>query len=148
MGWNMGTSANTTTETIVDATAWIAALDPPRRAQEGATLLDLFTQVSGAPARMWGASIVGFGEYHYRYESGREGDTCRIGFSPRKGQHVLYLHCDGAGQGEDAALLSQLGKHKTNGGCIYINKLADIDMVVLEALVRQSWLSMAERYPG
>jgi Domain of unknown function (DU1801) len=147
-GLVMAASTNKTVATPVDAADWIAALDPPRRAQEGEVLQRLFEMVSGEPVRMWGPSIVGFGAYHYRYESGREGDMCRIGFSPRKGQHVLYLHCDGSEQGEDAALLSALGKHKTNGGCIYVSKLADIDMAALEALVRHAWQRMALKYPS
>ncbi len=142
----MAGSGNKTAETSVDPVAWIAALDPTRRAEEGAQLCALFERVSGVPARMWGPSIVGFGAYRYRYESGREGESCRIGFSPRAGKHVLYLRCDGnAGAGE--ALLARLGKHKSNGGCIYVNKLSDIDLGVLEEIVRLSWATMAERYP-
>lgn len=144
----MASAGNKTIETQVDPAAWIASLDPPRRAEEGEQLRALFAQASGAPARMWGPSIVGFGAYRYRTANGREETMCRIGFSPRAGKHVLYLDCDPASGGEAAPLLAALGKHKTNGGCIYVNKLADIDMAVLEALVCHAWARMAERYPG
>ena len=81
---------------------------------------------------MWGPSIVGFGAYHYRYASGREGDTCRIGFSPRAKELVLYI---GATDPDVADLLAKLGKHKTGKGCLYLKRLADVDTAVLEAMI-------------
>ena len=92
-------------------------------------------RVAGVPARMWGPSIVGFGSYHYRYESGHEGDMCRIGFSPRKAQLVFYV---GGYPGFDADF-ARLGKHKRSKGCLYVNKLADVDAAVLEEIIRASW---------
>jgi len=85
---------------------------------------------------MWGPSIIGFGSHHYRYESGREGDMPRIAFSPRKTELVLYV---GAANPEIAALLPGLGKHKTGKGCVYAKRLSDVDMGVLEAVVRTAY---------
>ena len=85
---------------------------------------------------MWGPSIIGFGTHHYRYESGREGDICRIGFSTRKAQLVFYI---GAGSGRLDSLLATLGKHSTGKGCLYIKKLSDVNRAVLEAMIVQAW---------
>jgi hypothetical protein len=95
------------------------------------------------PGTMWGSSIVGFGEYHYVYESGREGDWFLVGFSPRKRDLTLYIM-----PGFDAyeELLGQLGKHKTGKSCLYINKLADVDVKVLSKLVRESVSHMKAKY--
>ena len=128
---------NKTKPSGADVTAWIDALEHPTRRADGHALRTLFERVSGEPATLWGPSIVGFGSRHYRYESGREGDTPRIAFSPRKGNLVFYLnHYDGYD-----ADLARLGKHKPNTGCLYVTKLADVDLGVLEAMVRRSWES-------
>lgn len=125
-----------TAPTSVDPRAWIAALSKARQRDEGALLLGLFQEVTGVEAVMWGPSIVGYGELHYVYESGREGDMPRVGFSPRSASHTLYLslHAPGA-----AELLKRLGKHRTSAACLYVNKLADIDVDVLRELVALSW---------
>ncbi len=94
---------------------------------------------------MWGPSIIGFGIYHYTYKSGREGDFLRVGFSPRKAKLVCYLKLDSVGA---APLLARLGKHGTGKGCLYINKLSDIDLGVLEELVTDSYQAMAKAYPN
>ena len=127
-------------ETKTKATAvapedFIAAVPHPVRRADGAALLALFARVTGTPATMWGPTIVGFGQYHYRYASGHEGDMARVGFSPRGGHQVLYV---GGFPGYDA-LLARLGKHKTSKACLYVTKLADVDMGVLEEIVRRSW---------
>lgn len=122
---------------------FIASVAHPVRRADAEALLTLFEQISGEAAAMWGPSIIGFGRYHYRYDSGHEGEMCRIGFSPRSAQLVLYVASSEAGD----ALLDRLGKHKRGKGCLYINKLADIDGAVLEQLVRDGWEHMAERYP-
>ena len=98
-------------------------------------------RLSGEPARMWGPSIIGFGRYHYRYDSGREGDMCRIGFAPRKTELVFYL------AGLDDADFMALGKHRRGKGCLYVKRLADIDMGALEALIVQSLAHMDGLYP-
>ena len=100
-------------------------------------------RLSGEPAAMWGPSIVGFGSYHYKYESGREGDACRIGFSPRAKELVLY----GLGVARQPALMERLGKHKTGKGCLYIKRLSDVDEGVLEELATEALAHMNEKYP-
>ena len=105
------------------------------RRRDADTLLALMERVTGEPARMWGASIVGFGEYHYRYESGLEGDAPAAGFSPRKAASTVYL-ADGIGAHEQA--LAGLGPHTTGVGCLYLKDLDAVDLSVLEAIVRDS----------
>lgn len=97
-------------------------------------------KVSGEKPVLWGPSIVGFGTYHYKYASGREGDMPRIGFSPRKANLAFYIHCD-------QTLLEKLGKHKKSVGCLYINKLADVDLQVLERMLVKAWQHSATRSP-
>lgn len=113
------------------------------RRQDAYEILALMQRVTGKPPRMWGPSIVGFDEYHYRYESGHEGDMCMIGFSPRAKALTLYALPD---MPEREALLARLGKHKTGKGCLYINKLADIDRGVLEDLLRAAYAWMQARH--
>ena len=131
---------NQTRPTGQDVSAFLDAVDHPTRRADGHALRALFEQVSGEPACLWGPSIVGFGSRHYRYNSGREGDTPRIAFSPRKANLVLYLHHY---DGYDADL-ARLGKHKPGKGCLYLGKLADVDTGVLQAMVRKAWDSGAE----
>nr|WP_314442228.1 DUF1801 domain-containing protein [uncultured Sphingomonas sp.] len=126
-----------TKPTLADVTTFLDAVEPPVRREDGRTLRALFEQVSGEPATLWGPSIIGFGSYHYRYASGHEGDAPRIGFSPRKGSLVFYLHHY---DGYDADL-SRLGKHKPGKGCLYVNRLSDVDADVLESMIRKSWNS-------
>ncbi len=125
--------------------AFLAEVEPAGRADEGRVLADLFTRASGQEPVMWGPSIIGFGTHHYRYESGHEGDSPRVGFSPRKAKLVCYLKLDSVGA---TPLLARLGKHGTGKGCLYINKLSDIDLSVLEELVADSYQAMAEAYPN
>ena len=136
-----------TKPTQVTPESFIEAVDHPGKRADGKVLDALFRTVTGEAPRMWGPTIVGYGEYHYRYDSGHEGDICRVGFSPRKARHSLYLL--GCG-GEDAAmeaLLARLGKHSRGKGCLYVNKLADIDLAVLEEMVALSWKNSFEKYP-
>jgi hypothetical protein len=123
---------------------FLANVEPARRREDAAVLLALMQELSGEEAAMWGPSIVGFGQYHYRYESGREGDWCRIGFSPRKSSLSLYI-MNGFSDYEE--LLADLGKHKLGKSCLYINKLADVDLEVLRQLVSASLRFMEEKYP-
>jgi hypothetical protein len=131
---------NKTKPTGTDVTAYLDGLEHPTRRQDGHTLRALFERLSDEPACLWGPSMVGFGSYHYRYASGHEGDTPRIAFSPRKSSLVFYLHHY---DGYDADL-AHLGKHKAGKGCLYVNKLADVDTDVLEAMVRKAWESDGE----
>lgn len=138
------TKENKTKPETKSVAAFLAEVEPAGRADEGRVLADLFTRASGEKPVMWGPSIIGFGTYHYRYESGHEGDSARVGFSPRKAKLVCYLKLDSVGA---APLLARLGKHGTGKGCLYINKLSDIDLSVLEELVADSYQAMAEAYP-
>ena len=99
----------------------------------------MMKKATKAQPKMWGPSIVGFGDYRYKYESGREGDWFRAGFSPRKNALTLYVM---SGFPKHAELMSKLGKHKTGKGCLYIKQLADVDMRVLEQLIERSVKSL------
>jgi hypothetical protein len=138
-----------TVETAVEPAEFIAAVEPERKREEAEVLDALFRKVTGQPAKMWGPSIIGYGRYHYRYESGREGDMCRQGFSPRKAKHSLYILQCGE-ESEEAAfapLLARLGKHSRGAACLYVNKLADIDLAVLEEMIALGWKRSLARYP-
>jgi len=124
-----------TKPTKVTAAAFIARVPDPARRADAEALVKIFKRATGEPPVMWGPSIVGFGQYHYKYESGREGDMCLVGFSPRSTAVVLYAR-SGA-KGEDARL-ARLGKHTSKGGCLYVRHLADLDVKTLEELVRAS----------
>ena len=125
---------NKTKKTVVSVESFLNAVTNETQRADSFQLVKLMKEITGEPAKMWGPSIVGFGEYHYVYESGREGDICLTGFSPRTGKFALYI---GAGHEEtSAALLKKLGKHKASKGCLYINKLADVDLAVLRELIQ------------
>jgi hypothetical protein len=100
------------------------------------TIIYLMENITGMPAKMWGTAIIGFGSYHYKYDSGHEGDMCLIGFSPRKANITLYVLCGFDGQDD---LLDKLGKYKAKGGCLYVNKLNDIDMGVLTNIIEKAF---------
>ncbi|MHA7287996.1 DUF1801 domain-containing protein [Arthrobacter sp. MDT3-44] len=122
--------------TVADPREFVAAVPHPVRRADAEVLLELMHKVSGRPARMWGPSIVGFGQYHYRYATGHEGDAPAVGFSPRKAHLVLY----GLTYGDHTeSLLGKLGKHKRGVGCLYVNKLADIDLVILQQLIQEGY---------
>ncbi|MEY4237742.1 MAG: hypothetical protein RL339_343 [Pseudomonadota bacterium] len=136
-----------TKPTEVSVADFIAAVPDARRREEAGVIDAMMRRVSGHEPAMWGPSIIGYGRYSYRYDSGREGTMCRIGFSPRKAELVIYA-MGGAGEtAEGQALFARLGKHKTGKGCLYIRKLADVDLAVLEALVALSWQAMNAAYP-
>lgn len=125
-----------------DVDTFIAGLDENRQA-DSRRLVELMQWASGEPPRLWGANMIGFGSYHYVYDSGREGDWFLCGFSPRKKEFSLYIM---AGFEEFDALMQRLGRHRTGKSCLYVRKLDDIDMDVLEELLRQSVRTMRERY--
>lgn len=137
-------AANKTLETSASVAKFLAGIKDPWRAADCQAVLALMAKVTGAEPRMWGSSIVGFGSYHYVYESGREGDMLRTGFSPRKEALTLYLM---GGFPRHAELMARLGKYKTGKSCLYIKRLEEVDLTVLESLVRESWKYMAARYP-
>lgn len=125
-------AVNKTQPTAVSVTAYLRTLTDADRQADAKALVKLMTDASGEKARMWGTSIIGFGTRHYRYESGREGDTVLVGFSPRKAATVIY----GVTGSKDApGLLATLGKHTTGKGCLYIKRLSDIDRTVLAKLI-------------
>ena len=127
---------NKTQKTGASVEEFLASVENKRRREDGLTLLDMMREITGLEPDMWGPSIIGFGDYHYRYESGREGDMFLTGFSPRKQSLSLYIM---AGFDEYDDLLTRLGKHRKGASCLYINKLADVDMEVLRELVRESF---------
>ena len=139
---------NKTRITEVATEDFIAAVEPEAKRADARVLDALFRRVTGEPAKMWGPSIIGYGEYHYRYASGHEGDMCRAGFSPRKAKHSLYILGCGGEDHEMEALLARLGKHSRGAGCLYVNKLADIDLAVLEKMIALGWKTSFERYPA
>ena len=127
-----------------DVDAFLATVENPRRRADAGRVLDLMREVTGEPPKMWGSSIVGFGSYRYRYASGRDGSSLVVGFAPRKQNLVLYIM---PGFSSHAALLSGLGKFRTGKSCLYVNRLDDVDLSVLEELVRESVAEMRRRYP-
>jgi len=134
-----------TKPTQLSVGAFIDALTNQTRRADAKALLKLMQSAAGEKPKMWGPSIIGFGSYHYTYESGREGDMPLIGFSPRKGATVLYNMTESS---DSEALLAKLGKHTTGKACLYIKNLADVDQKVLEALVVKSVAAMRARYPS
>jgi len=126
---------NKTKPTKLSVTAFIDALTDPTRRADAKVLVSLMQNAASEKPKMWGPSIIGFGNYHYAYASGREGDMPLIAFSPRKAAIVLYsmLACS-----DSEALLAKLGKHSTGKGCLYIKKLADVDQQVLKTMIRKS----------
>ncbi len=135
---------NKTQPTESDVAVFIDAVESDARREDARALDAMLRRVTGLAPTMWGPSIIGYGRYHYRYESGREGEACRIGFSPRKAALVLYFN------GRTPAfetLLATLGKHDSGKGCLYVKRLTDIDMAVLERLAAESLAYMDAHYP-
>jgi hypothetical protein len=136
---------NKTKPTKLSVAAFIDTLADETRRADAKALVKLMQSATGEKPTMWGTSIIGFGSYHYTYESGREGDMPLVGFSPRKAATVLYGM---TGLSSSEALLAKLGKHTTGKGCLYIKKLTDVDQKTLEALVVKSVASMRARQPN
>lgn len=127
---------NKTRATAADVDAFIARVPSAQKQADARALAALMARVSGEQPVMWGPSIIGFGTTHYVYDSGRTGDVCRIGFSPRANALTLYIN---KATPHYAELLARLGKHKTSKACLYINKLSDVDIGVLEETVAEAW---------
>lgn len=139
---------NKTRPTDQQVADFLDAVPDERKRRDAYTLVELMRAVTGCEPQLWGPSIVGFDQYHYRYESGREGDMPIVGFSPRKQALTLYIM---GGFENYAALMSRLGKHSTGKSCLYVKTLEDVDLAVLRALVEQSVAYMrtkAERPEG
>ena len=127
-----------------DVMAYLESVQNKRRREDSLVVLKIMEEVTGEPAEMWGASIVGFGSYHYKYESGREGDFMISGFAPRKQALTLYIM---GGFERHEELLAMLGKHRTGSSCLYINKLADVDLDVLREIISESVAHMRREHP-
>lgn len=139
-----------TKQTDLPVEEFIASVEPERKREEAEVLDALFRKVTGEQPKMWGPSIIGYGEYETTYASGRDVHWMRTGFSPRKAKHSLYMmggYCDDIAAKEREEALSRLGKYKTGKSCLYINKLADVDLDVLEEMIAKDWVSMQRIYP-
>jgi len=144
----MGKYEAKTKATEVPVADYIASLPDARRREEAQVLDALHRRVTGHEPKMWGPSMIGYGRYRYKYASGHEGEAMRGGFSPRKAALTVYLMGNyGHAQPEADALFARLGKHKFTKSCLYINKLADVDLEALEGLVRLSWEAANEKWP-
>ena len=133
-----------TKQTDVGVADFLDAVPDPKRREDAKKLCAMMARISGEPPKMWGPSIVGFGRYRYTYASGHSGEMCRIGFSPRKSELVLYLSDD---YSRHQALMDRLGKYRTGKSCLYIKTLSEVDEAVLEALIAEALACMNERYP-
>lgn len=134
---------NKTRQTSAGVAAFLSAIEDPRRRADARKVAAMMRKATAKRARMWGSSIVGFGSYHYKYASGREGDSSLVSFSPRKRNLVVYIM---PGFKEFPALMKKLGKYKTGKSCLYLNKLDDVDERVLQKLIAQSVKVMRKRY--
>ena len=133
---------NQTRETRASVQKFIAGVANDRRREDAKALLAMIQRVTRTKPKMWGPAIIGFGSCHYKYDSGREGDMPMLGFSPRKASLVLYL----AKPSTHAADLKRLGTHKAIGSCLYVNKLSDVDLKVLEQMLRASWKEAKKKH--
>lgn len=135
---------NKTTETRNSVTDFINLVDDEQKRKDSFAIIKMLKKISGSEPKMWGPSIVGFGSYHYQYESGHEGDAPRLGFSPRKAAISLYIYTDTK---ENKALLEKLGKFKMGKACIYVKKLSDINEAVFNELAKNSFEIYKKKYP-
>ena len=135
--------ANKTQATDIPVESFLASVEPEKKREEAQQLDALFRRVTGWQPLMWGPSMIGYGEYHYRYESGREGDFLATGFSPRKARHSIYIL---PGYGDYGDILARLGKHARGKSCLYVIKLADIDLDVLGELIEAGVRDLSRRY--
>ncbi|WP_235298910.1 DUF1801 domain-containing protein [Portibacter marinus] len=137
-------SKNKTQPNEASVKEFINDLEQEQRRIDALKSLDMYEQITGLPAKMWGGSIIGFGEYHYKYESGREGNFFKSGFSPRKNSMTYYIM---SGFPEYKLLLQELGKHKTGKSCLYIKKLDDVNLDILNKIIAHSFNEMNKKYP-
>ena len=137
--------ANKTQKTEVNPRDFIAEVEDQKRREDSLAVLEMMGEITGEEPKMWGPSIIGFGDYHYKYESGREGDFFQTGFSPRKNALTLYIM---AGFDRYDDLMEKLGTYKTGKSCLYVKKLEDVDEGVLRELIGESVAYMREKYPA
>ena len=140
----MAKAENKTKPTTITPEDFIAAVEPDRKREEAYALDQLFRKVTGWAPVMWGPSIIGYGSYHYKYATGREGDMCATGFSPRKANHSIYVM---PGYADFGPMLERLGKHSMGKSCLYIKKLTDVDLDVLAELIEAGLKDLGEKYP-
>jgi Domain of unknown function (DU1801) len=139
-----------TTITDVAVQTFIESVQPPAKREDARVLDALFRKVTGEAPKMWGPTIIGYGEYSTTYDSGRKVHSLRIGFSPRKAKHSLYLSAGCRAPGDEArfaAALGRLGKFSQGSSCLYVNKLADIDLAVLEEMIADGWAASLRDLP-
>ena len=129
---------NKTKQTNESFVKFLNTIEDETKRKDCFTIAEMMRTISKCEPKMWGTAIVGFGTRHYKYESGREGDICKIGFSPRKNNITLYIM---SGINNNPELLAKLGKYKTSKGCLYINKLSDVDKKILEKLIKAAFES-------
>lgn len=139
----MANSKNKTVETDASVENFINAVDKEQKRKDSRELMALMEKVTGSKAKMWGSSLIGFGQYHYKYESGREGDFFITGFSPRKTALAVYIMPGFDGYKNQ---LDRLGPHKTGKSCLYLKNLEVVDRDVLEEIVTDSVAEMRKRY--
>jgi hypothetical protein len=136
-----------TKPTTVSVTEFLAQIEDPQKRADSKTLIDLMSRATGKKQKMWGRDIVGFGEYHYRYASGQEGDAPLVAFSPRKSEFSIYLYGAEGDVADRSELLARLGKHRMGKACLYVKRLDQIDTAVLEQLVENSIVTLKSMYP-
>ena len=139
-----------TKETGTSVESFLGDIEDEARRRDARVFLDLMKRITGESPKMWGSGIVGFGKYHYRYESGHEGDTCLTGFAPRKNEFSIYLngtYFPGLDE-KRQRLLDRLGKHRMGKACLYVKRATDIDLKVLEQLVAMGVDELKKHYPG
>lgn len=134
-----------TKPTAASVRDFIAKVDNPVRRKDAESALSMYQAITGIAPKMWGPSIIGYGSYHYKYDSGREGDMCAGGFSPRSSSMVFYIM---GGVPETDPLFRRLGKHRMGNSCLYVNKLSDVDVGVLGQIIAKSWAYMKKTYPA
>ena len=122
--------------------AFLDKVEDEQKRKDCYEIIAMMADITKEPAKMWGTAIIGCGKYHYKYDSGHEGDMCLVGFSPRKANITIYIS-----GGFNETLMKKLGKHKTKGGCLHINKLADIDKPTLKTLIKGSVAHIRKMYP-
>ena len=135
---------NTTRETGVSVEGFIDGIEHATRQADARVLNQIFQDVTGWTPRLWGPTIIGYGRYHYVYDSGREGDALATGFSPRKANQVIYVM---PGYTDFGSILDRIGKYKMGKSCLYITKLADVDLDVVAELIRAGLDDLAKRWP-
>lgn len=139
----MANSKNKTTENDLDVMEFIEQVKEESQKQDAKVIVELMKEATGLEPKMWGTSIIGFGSYHYKYESGREGDALKLGFSPRSKNISLYM---ARGYDKFPELSEKLGKYTSGKSCFYIKKISDVDKFILQEMFSESFAHMTKKY--